>query len=151
MDRVKEGKGKTCHFPSLPTTSKFRGEARSMEKKAIPPTTHLDSLLSLDHHSYSNTTVTGLEVSRVQLPRYSVRESSGFCSAFRKTCLKLIRVSHNIPCEGHAPLWNRCRPLPSEVRSTFACADRTHVKAQSCSGLSWHVCIIVVFQTQSGR
>lgn len=52
-------------FPSLPTTSKFRSEAGCMEKKALPPTTHLDSYLSLDHHGSSHLTVTGLEATRV--------------------------------------------------------------------------------------
>lgn len=34
-------------------------------KKALPPTTYLNSLQSLDHHGYSNMTVTGLEATIV--------------------------------------------------------------------------------------
>lgn len=63
-----------------------------MEKKALPSTAHLCSLLPSGCHSYNNMTGTGFEETELNHPEIQQESLLGCCGASRKTYLNYCMV-----------------------------------------------------------
>lgn len=91
-----------------------------MEKKALPSTAHLCSLLPSGCHSYNNMTGTGFEETELNHPEIQQQSLLGCCGASRKTYLKLLYGTTALPARGRLLCG---APSLCKVRSASAHAD----------------------------